>query len=114
MQMDSRLIFELDELRTYVQQPIIIHCGYKLRPPTQGGQHPIGTAADIHIEKMNLIDQFIAATRFNFVGIGVYPIWKNPGLHLDMRINVPYRQLWGCIKHRTYVPIDKNFIKTLK
>ena len=108
LKMDRRLIFELDDLRPYTKRPIIIHCGYELRK--RGGQHPIGTAVDLHIENMSLFDQFIAALRFGFVGIGVYPLWKHPGLHLDMRINVPHRQLWGCIGSRQYVPIDKNFL----
>lgn len=110
LQMDRRLIFELDIFRAYIKRRIVIHCGYELRKPRIGGQHQIGTAVDLHIEDMSLFDQFIAALRFGFVGIGVYPLWKHPGLHLDMRINVPHRQLWGCIGSRQYVPIDENFL----
>jgi len=112
MQMDRRLIFELDDFRDYLgrKHPIIVHCGYEIRPGRFGGQHPIGTAVDIHIKQMSLLDQFIKALRFGFVGIGVYPIWNNPGLHLDMRINVPHRQLWGCVGPRKYVPINRGFL----
>lgn len=111
-EMNSRLIFELDAFRAYIKKPIIIHCGFERRYQNRG-QHPIGTAVDCHIHGLSLIDQFIAACRFQFVGIGVYPCWNFPGLHLDMRINVPYRQLWGSTVPRKYVKLNKEFFKKI-
>lgn len=108
-QMDSRLIFELETFRNFVGRQVIIHCGYEKR--AWGGQHPLGTAADLHVVNMPLLEQFIAACRFNFIGIGIYPLWNSPGLHLDMRINVPHRQLWGCVGKKAYTPINEKFIR---
>ena len=46
-----------------------------------------------------------------FKGIGVYPNWNNPGLHIDMRRT---EARWGCWNNKTpnvYVPLDSVFWK---
>jgi len=83
--MDFRLLKTLDRLRAFVGHPCIIHCG------TQGQHSPNslhyqGLAVDCHFVNVSLIDQWLAAERFSeFTGIGLYPEWQNPGLHLDIR-----------------------------
>ena len=81
-QMDAALVFTLDAFRTFVGRPVHVHCGKEERG---SGWHPWGRAADVHVEGMPVLDQYLAAERFNFPGIGVYPCWNNPGLHLDNR-----------------------------
>ena len=117
--MRPEIFYPLDRLRKYVGQPIVVHCGYEQRKT--GGYHPLGLAVDIHIVDMHVVDQFIAASRFDeFNGIGVYPYWNNPGLHLDARPKE--RRLWpdarwGCIKgeggRNVYVPLTWDFLKEI-
>ena len=100
--MDYRLLKALDRLRAYADKPIMIHCGYESRPM---GYHPRGMAVDCHIVGLSLFDQFILALRFkDFTGIGVYPFWNNPGLHLDIR-EVPIRAVWGSTGRGEYTAL---------
>lgn len=110
--MNGVLVYTLQNLRNFVNRPIIVHCGYE--PRGTGGYHPLKCAVDIHIERMNVIDQFLAATRFDaFNGIGVYPNWNSPGLHLDTRCLEKTRidARWGCFKSGKYLPLDSNFFR---
>lgn len=89
--MSHELLLKLDDFRDYLGSPIFITCG------TQGehaanSQHYQGKAVDVVFPdtKMGLLDRFIAAERFGFRGIGIYPEWKYQGrdfggLHLDVR-----------------------------
>ena len=79
------LLKRLDALREFCGNPIIIHCGYTTDGHTKNSQHYAGKAADFHIMGVRLINQYLLAERFNFGGIGIYPNWKNPGLHCDVR-----------------------------
>lgn len=107
--MDDELLIYLDMLREEVDKPIIIHSDYR---PGDKGQHGLGLAVDIHIKDMNVIDQFLCAERTGlFKGIGVYPRWNNPGLHLDIRKGKNAR--WGCWTTNYYVPFDMPFIKRI-
>ena len=113
--MSSRLIFALDNLREYIGKPIYVHCAWETR---NSGWHPFGNAVDIHIEGLHVVDQFLAASRFDsFNGIGVYSWWRNKGLHLDNR---PYStrlqgdSRWGSPKAGVYVPLNRKFLKGLK
>jgi uncharacterized protein YcbK (DUF882 family) len=109
--MDYKLIIELDRLRQYIGQKIIIHCGYE--PRDGAGYHPKGLAVDCHAEKMHPIEFFIAATRFDFGGIGVYLWWSNPGLHLDKRpVRArAHRSIWGSTAPKVYVSLDRAFLQ---
>ena len=70
---------------------------------------------DLHIKGMNLIDQFLAASRFDaFNGIGVYLCWNSPGLHLDTRKKIDklgYDARWGCLEPGKYVQLDRFFFE---
>jgi len=62
----------------------IVHCG------TQGihsenSQHYLGLAVDVHYTNLTLFEQIQIAQMFQWHGIGFYPTWKHPGLHLDLR-----------------------------
>ena len=110
--MDFYLIHRLDEFRELCGKPVIIHSDYR-----EGdiGTHGKGEAVDIHVKDMNLLDAYLLAEKTNlFKGIGVYPNWNNPGLHLDFRIGENAR--WGCWtktgdKQNIYVPLDSQFWK---
>jgi hypothetical protein len=109
--MHYELLQELEHLRRYVGQRIIVHCGFDVRPT---GWHPKGRAVDLHIEGLHPMEQYIAATRFRgFTGIGVYLWWNSPGLHLDNRplpITKP-RAVWGSTSKGIYVPFDAAFMQ---
>jgi len=92
------LIFALEKLRVYAKRPIIIHCSYD---PTPGHvsnslhyKNPC-KAVDLHISGMHVIEQFLCAIRFReFTGIGLYPDWNQPGLHLEVNEERPIQGLW--------------------
>jgi hypothetical protein len=117
----DELVFALDDLREWLGKPIHIHCAWEDRP----GYHGTGEAADIHIEGLSLIDQWIAVERFSqFNGIGLYPHWNNPGLHVDVRGRHKIKSTharWGAKSYKgdngkwvnTYVPLDSAFVKLI-
>jgi uncharacterized protein YcbK (DUF882 family) len=110
--MDVALLQALDELRHFVGQKIVIHCGKEPRPK---GWHPYGRAVDLHIVNLDLITQWLAAARFSaFHGIGVYTWWHHPGLHLDTRPLAHQGPIarWGCTAPGVYVPLDAAFIRS--
>lgn len=91
---DPNLIMRLEGMRIYAGKPFIIHCGYELEGHKDDSYHGYGKAVDGHFVGLNLIDQFLIATRFFGIGgIGMYgkDVWTNPGLHLDTR---PYTAHW--------------------
>lgn len=108
------LLQKLDEFREFVGKPIIIHSDFR---PGDKGQHGKARAVDIHIKGMHIVDQFLCAERSGFFkGIGVYPEWNSPGLHLDIRKGSSAR--WGCWaktgdKENIYVPLDMPFFRTI-
>jgi len=112
--MDFELLKRLDALREFVGHPIIIHCGYATNGHTKHSQHYLGKAADFHILNMNLINQYLMAERFMFTGIGIYPDWKHPGLHCDVRYkdHEQPQDRWARINGR-YVFLNANVLKLI-
>lgn len=84
------LLLELEMLSNHLGQELLITSGY--RPNDSSSQHRLGKAVDVVPTKpIKLLDLYLAAERFKFDGIGVYPDWKGlngsttGGLHLDIR-----------------------------
>ena len=88
MKMEYELLVELDGLRRFLGKPVTIHEGYATSGHATNSAHYWGGAADLHVEGLPLLDQYLAAERFRFTGIGLYPHWNRPGLHLDVRRRV--------------------------
>ncbi len=72
---------------------IIIHAngGYAVKGHSKNSKHYTGCAADLHAihrksrSPVSVIDQFLVAEKLEcFGGIGLYPQWRHPGLHLDI------------------------------
>jgi len=108
------LIFALDAFRKFVGKPVHINGAYSAAGHTDDSYHYKGMAVDIHVKDMHIIDQYIAATRFDeFNGIGVYPHWATPGLHLDIR---PYinrfspEARWMRVDLKNKGKIEKTYI----
>jgi hypothetical protein len=111
----SKLIRLLDELDIYVGSKVVTHCVVDQR--NSSNYHTRGMACDLHIEGLDVVDQFIVAGRFPFTGIGMYAegVWNNPGLHLDIR-EVKVGARWARImddKGLRYVPLDMEYIRRI-
>ena len=109
-EMAYSVVFFLDKLRSFIGKKIIVHRGYDPMA-WPGSTHRKGLAVDCHAEGISLFDFYMAASRFPFKGIGIYPNdWKHPGLHLDVR-EKEIRSLWGRV-NGIYVNLDLDFFKT--
>lgn len=113
--MNKWLVLETDVFLQKLGRSFIVSCGTN-KVHLAHSQHASGDAVDIcfpGMSKRDLFDAFLCASRFKFMGIGVYPDWNDPGLHLDWR-KAPYRALWlgfGTIK-QDYLALDLNNILT--
>lgn len=105
--MDKELIRKLLALRIATNRKIYIHSGYR---KGDRGMHGKKKAFDIHIDGMSIFDQYIAAEKIGFGGIGVYPYWNNPGLHIDVRKD---HKRWGRDCRGNYVALTSRFIKNI-
>lgn len=86
--MDAMLLLKLDSLRSFIDKPIHVLSGYR---EGDKKQHGMGLAVDIVCPDISLLDFWIAAERYNFNGIGVYPHWRYDGvvvggIHVDERV----------------------------
>ena len=87
--MDDHTLNMLDEMRDQEQGIYItINTDYRPGDPRWHGK---GKALDLVIrsqatrEALPLLQQFLIANRYLWTGIGVYPYWNTPGLHVDTR-----------------------------
>ncbi len=109
--MDDLLLKHLDLLRDFAGFPFEVHCGYETSGHATNSYHYQGLAVDGHFEGLSLVEQFLFAIQFQFNGIGIYPYWNKPGLHLDIRPG-PRRAMWlrtreGHYKNLTIDDIEK-------
>lgn len=96
---------------------IVIH---RLKDPEAGtkSQHYWGKAADLHVEGLSVVDQFVLFGRFpELRGLGCYgpDVWRHPGVHVDIRpASISAR--WGRIRagaRLKYVALDSEFFQRL-
>lgn len=82
------LLLELDRLREYIRARITVKESNPARSPhsshMKDSLHYAGRATDIAANDKSLWDLFLSANRFKFTGIGVYPHWNQPGLHVEI------------------------------
>ena len=102
--LDPTLIYAVDDLRALIGVPIML--GDAIAPGHDAaGEHPRGRAVDCHAIGLPLLDFWLAAERIRaFGGIGIYPFWVTPGLHLDTRLG-PHRARWWRDEARAYHPL---------
>ena len=111
--MSKTLIYNLQKLRDYTGRRINIHSGFR---KGNKGYHPLKMAADLDIEGMHVVDQYLTAERLDaFNGIGVYPNWGKPGLHLDVRTKTTsaFDSRWGSFEPGKYVQLNYEFFKQI-
>jgi len=110
--MSQILIYTLQDMRDYTGRKINIHSGFR---PGSTGYHPLKMASDLDIEGLHVIDMYLIAERFDALnGIGVYPNWNNPGIHVDVRPRKERKAFdarWGCFVSGEYVKLDYEFFK---
>lgn len=87
--MDETTLIQLDSMRDTLNGMIItINSDYR---PGDKGWHGCGKAVDCVIryrdtrQPVPIAIQFGIAVKFFWTGIGIYPFWNAPGLHLDTR-----------------------------
>ena len=106
--MSKPLVLGLQQVRDYTGRKIKIKSGYRAGDK---GLHGLKMAADISIEGLHVVDQFLIIVRFNiFTGIGIYPNWNEPGLHVDVRHK---SARWGSLKPKEYVELNLDFFKKI-
>ena len=107
------LIYSLDALRHAAGKPIKINSDYR---PGDPGQHGLGKAVDIVIGGLHVVDQFLLAEKTRlFSGIGIYPHWNRPGIHVDIRTLTPHEPgaRWAKNAAGVYVSLNWEILKTL-
>lgn len=104
---DVEFLKIVQEFRDFVNKPIIIHSDFR----TNSQRHASGKALDFRVVGMNVLDMYLSAERFGkFKGIGIYPNWNNPGLHVD--IHKPGRWLaYNSGGRQLYVALNAENLK---
>ena len=91
---DVKLIEILQAIRDHYQKPVHVTSACRCLKHNKNvgskdtSQHALGKAADIYIVGIRAeeIKTFLRSTIMKtFGGIGIYPNWKNRGLHIDVR-----------------------------
>lgn len=111
---DPLLIYSLDALRAAAGKPITINSDFR---PGDKGQHGTGRAVDIVIQGLSVLDQFFIAEKTRlFSGIGIYPHWNTPGIHVDVRPLQPHEPgaRWARDAAGNYVALNWDFVKGIK
>ena len=103
-QMDRKFVITLDYFRNWLNIPININYGLGGKHKTDS-YHYQGLAVDCYVKEISLFEFFIQAIKFGgFKGIGLYPFWYKPGLHLDSRPSSMIN-MWGRNSKGKYVSV---------
>jgi uncharacterized protein YcbK (DUF882 family) len=112
--LDPLLIYSIDALRAAAGRPITVNSDFR---DNDSGQHGAGRAVDIVIHGLSVVDQFLVAEKTRlFAGIGIYPFWNSPGIHVDTRPLKPNEPgaRWGRNAAGVYVSLDWRFIRSIQ
>jgi hypothetical protein len=107
------LMYMVDDMVTFCKQEYpgsycIVH-DINRGDHTENSLHYQGKAIYLHMGKMTLGQTARIAMRYFFGGVGLYPEWAHPGVHLDVRHNpTTWLQLDG-----KYIYIWSDFEKAL-
>lgn len=110
------LVYNLDEFRHLVGKSFMVNNAYTTSGHENKSQHYLGKAVDGYFKGLHWLDQFMLALTYGkFGGVGVYPDWNNPGLHLDVRAKVDGMITTWMRYGGTYMPVTyENISMVLK
>lgn len=89
--MDYWLIKLLDNMREHAGKRFTVHFSTD-GEHAAGSEHYEGRAVDGHFEGMDVIEMYLLAEQFNPPGLGYYPHWNSPGIHIDTRELSPFEK----------------------
>tara|TARA_R110000803_G_C11989469_1_gene321846 strand:+ start:8611 stop:9018 length:408 start_codon:yes stop_codon:yes gene_type:complete len=111
-QMDSIHLVKIDILRANIGESIKITSDFR---EGDDGYHGKGLATDLQCPKIGLYEFYQQAERHNFNGIGIYPHWNTPGIHVDSRPLIGgMGARWICIKvdgKQKYIALNEDNLK---
>ena len=89
-QLDRGIVFILRNMRIESGHPCAVHCGWADGAGhSTNSWHYKGRALDVNFKEMSLVDQVKLAYKHGCTGIGAYPTWHEPGIHIDNRDGRP-------------------------
>lgn len=111
------LIGHLDLLREALGSPIVVTSDYREGAKAPSGEpsfHALGWALDIASPGISCVSLFLEAEKLCtssggicFGGIGLYPDWSRPGIHIDLG---PKGRRW-CQYAGTYRPLTRYTLR---
>jgi uncharacterized protein YcbK (DUF882 family) len=118
--MDFRLLWLLDQVRKEIKFKFVIHEGFAINGHAPKSFHRKGMAVDFHVVGCSLYDAYKIFSGFWwFGGIGIYPYWNNPGIHLDLGPSIMWkychkiRRIWIRDQNKKYFYGIKNINKIM-
>jgi len=113
--LDERLVLTLDVMRKRESGIIFtINSDYRPGDPRWHGKGKAvdGVMRDAKTHSpLPIYRQFVIANRYMFTGIGIYPYWTSPGVHLDVRPMSLYgrKSFWWKDRNGVYRKIEDFF-----
>lgn len=116
------VVYLMDEMRAAAGVPIVIHVAWDTAGHEPDSTHyttfrEYALGVDYHFAGWSLLDQWLFAERFPWLGIGVYPYWNHPGLHSDLNRRRPEHpnlgRRWWRNMQGEYRALDKELLRTL-
>lgn len=93
--LDDDSLILLDEMRHEEAKTrdifIVVNADFALTGHSANSRHAFGDAYDLSIKDgktrkpLPVMDQFRIASNYTWGGIGIYPFWNSPGIHVDRR-----------------------------
>jgi len=116
------VVLLVDEMRDVAGTQIHIDVAWDNTGHVEDSSHyttsrDFSTAVDLYFLGWTLLDQWLFAERFPWNGIGLYPYWSKPGLHLDLRkLGRDYPHLgkrWWRDNAGIYRSFDRSMLSTI-
>ena len=111
-EIDNELMHRIDLAVSFAKEvygeergAFIVH-DINLGKHSRDSLHNIGKAIDGHFRGINLFQASMILLKMNFNGLGIYPDWKNKGIHADIRVQ-DHVSTWVC--HRNEYIYDWNY-----
>jgi hypothetical protein len=119
------LVYLLDEMRDAHALPglsYVLHVAWDHDGHLEASAHygDVAYGVDFHMELggtgLPLLDQWLWAERFPWTGLGLYPWWKHPGLHVDLKAGAAHPALgrrWWQDAGGVYQPVNRTLVRLI-